>query len=435
MHEHRSHRARLRWVVSPCVLTLLFVLGRQGSHRAFAATVGFEDAPHTSASAPVALDGTVGVREVFHLNNEIQAKQQRLNELQKKIEQYRQSIVQAQGQAGTLQRRLAVLEDRIAKRRLDIEKISTEREQVELEIQATRLELGQARDRIARQRRLLTALLVELRAADAQPALQIVLADASISSYFAHRNRVTQTQERLRGLLVQVRSDREGLEETEHTLTERETELHALADKLSVEQGELREEQDGKARLLGETQSSERRYQQLVVGLKAEQEQIDQDIVTLEATVRKQLEAIDADFGKLGRVAFSWAVPNRGIAAYFHDPEYPYRYIFEHPAIDIRASQGDPIRAAAPGYVARAKDAGFGYSYIMIIHPGGFSTVYGHVSRIDVQEGTYVTRGQVIGAVGGTPGTRGAGRLTTGAHLHFEVRLNGIPVNPLNYLL
>jgi len=400
-----------------------------------AATVGEAEriAPPSSA-APAAPDAA-GVREIFRLNDEVKAKQRRLDELQDAIERHRKSISRAQGQTRTLQHQLAVVEDRIAKKRLDIEKVLTEREQVELEIRATRLELDEARTRIVRRRRLLVALVRELRSSDAEPALHIVLANASIGSYFSQRNRLALAQGQLRRLLVEVRADREELESAERLLADRQEELNALASKLQEERGALQEEQDGKERLLITTKSNERRYQDLVAELKAEVAQVDQEIISLEARVRKQLEAIDADFGKLGRVAFSWPVPNRGITTYFYDPEYPFRYIFEHPGIDIRASQGSPIAAAAPGYVARAKDAGFGYSYIMLIHPGGFSTVYGHVSRIDVPEGAYVTRGQVIGAVGGKPGTRGAGRLTTGAHLHLEVRLNGIPANPLNYLL
>jgi murein DD-endopeptidase MepM/ murein hydrolase activator NlpD len=101
--------------------------------------------------------------------------------------------------------------------------------------------------------------------------------------------------------------------------------------------------------------------------------------------------------------------------------------------MDLAGPQGTAIETAAPGYVARVyKGQDYGY-YVMIIHANGFATLYAHMSRIDVEVDQYVGRGQVIGLTGGRPGTSGAG-FSTGPHLHFEVRLNGIPVNPLAYL-
>lgn len=70
----------------------------------------------------------------------------------------------------------------------------------------------------------------------------------------------------------------------------------------------------------------------------------------------------------------------------------------------------------------------------MIIHANGLSTVYGHVNKIFVSEGDFVVQGDPIGASGAMPGTCGSGPFTTGPHMHFEVRLNGIPVDPLGYL-
>ncbi|HVY55588.1 MAG TPA: peptidoglycan DD-metalloendopeptidase family protein [Thermodesulfobacteriota bacterium] len=102
-----------------------------------------------------------------------------------------------------------------------------------------------------------------------------------------------------------------------------------------------------------------------------------------------------------------------------------------HWGIDIPAPNGTPIRAAADGLVLISSDGmnGFsGYGRIVIIEHGkGISTLYAHNSRNDVKPGTCVRAGETIAEVGATGNA-------TGSHLHFEVRKNGKPVNPLNYL-
>ncbi|HET7718394.1 MAG TPA: peptidoglycan DD-metalloendopeptidase family protein [Acidimicrobiales bacterium] len=98
-----------------------------------------------------------------------------------------------------------------------------------------------------------------------------------------------------------------------------------------------------------------------------------------------------------------------------------------HTGIDYGASEGTPIRASADGVVVSASWYG-GYGNATIIdHGGGIATLVGHQSSMSVSAGQKVTQGQTIGRVGCTGDC-------TGPHVHFEVRVNGDPVNPANYL-
>ena len=100
----------------------------------------------------------------------------------------------------------------------------------------------------------------------------------------------------------------------------------------------------------------------------------------------------------------------------------------QHNAIDISSAVGQPVRSPADGIVVKAEWAnGYG-NVIYVSHGYGYSTRYGHLKGFAVRPGTRVKRGDVIGYVGST------GR-STGPHLHYEVRMNNNPVNPLEYIL
>lgn len=98
-----------------------------------------------------------------------------------------------------------------------------------------------------------------------------------------------------------------------------------------------------------------------------------------------------------------------------------------HNAIDISTATGQAVRAPADGIVVKSEWAnGYG-NVIFISHGYGYSTRYGHLRAFKVKPGERIKRGDILGFVGST------GR-STGPHLHYEVRLNGKPVNPLEYI-
>lgn len=106
-----------------------------------------------------------------------------------------------------------------------------------------------------------------------------------------------------------------------------------------------------------------------------------------------------------------------------------------HGGVDIGVPSGSPILAATAGTVTHAGNddpGGYG-TWVEITAPDGTATRYGHMSGINVKQGQTVSAGQIIGASGGIPGSPGAGN-SRGAHLHFEVRKGGTPVDPMSFL-
>jgi len=102
-------------------------------------------------------------------------------------------------------------------------------------------------------------------------------------------------------------------------------------------------------------------------------------------------------------------------------------YLKLHTGIDFGVGYGTPIHACDSGLVIYATWMG-GYGNVIIVdHGHGISTLYAHQSSLAVGTGSLVARGQVVGYVGSTG-------FSTGPHLHFEVRVNGNPVDPMGYL-
>jgi murein DD-endopeptidase MepM/ murein hydrolase activator NlpD len=145
--------------------------------------------------------------------------------------------------------------------------------------------------------------------------------------------------------------------------------------------------------------------------------------------IEKEMRAHEAMLRERGYSPSIWPVVGKLESGFGgrRNPFGGWGYEF-HTGQDIDAPPGAPVIAGATGQVIFVGwQNGYG-QLIVIDHGGGLTTRYGHLSHIDVQLGQVVNRGEFIGKVGST------GR-STGPHLHYEVRLNDEPVNPLQYLL
>jgi len=182
------------------------------------------------------------------------------------------------------------------------------------------------------------------------------------------------------------------------------------------------------------------RQREYIASLQTQIQQIERQNSDLERSSMELTQAIRRNLGR-GEGYFgsgSMIRPiNTWISSYFGYRVHPiFKRRVHHNGIDFAATTGTRIRAAESGYVIVAGQGGAyrGYGKITVLDHGKrradgkrLSTVYAHQSRILVKEGDYVKQGEDIGLVGSTG-------YSTGPHLHFEVREDGIAVNPLKYL-
>lgn len=380
-------------------------------------------------------------KEIEEIEQQIEAKEKEIKELEEEEKLYQEKIEQIRQEATTLKNQIAILDNQIAKTRLEIEKQEKEIEYLDLSIKNIQFRILEKERQIEKQKEQMKKILQAIYKEDQNSYLTTLLLNPNLSVFVDKIYYLRTLEENLVDSWQKLETIKLALEEQKLAKRQQINELESSKVELENQKAKLDINKQAKSVLLDQSRGAEWKFQSLLAQAVEEQRAREREIEELERIARQKLAELEKEeklekLEKEGTVVFSWPVPSQIITCPFHDPDYPYRHIIgEHSGIDLRASQGTPVRAAASGYVAQAKHGGMGYSYVMIVHNETFSTLYGHLSEISVVQGEYVRRGEVIGKSGGLPGTPGAGSFSTGPHLHFEVRMNGIPVDPLNYLL
>lgn len=220
------------------------------------------------------------------------------------------------------------------------------------------------------------------------------------------------------GRLNNLNTQCKDIEQTKKKWEEEKKRVEALVKSIAEKKAYIEKKKNEKLAYLEKVRTQKRYQQQVVATLERESKEIEQMIRRLASSNIQKAQKGRLSWPVIGAITSGFGMrrhPLLGGAPLFHT------------GIDIGASYGTPIRAVASGRVIFAGWYG-GYGNMIIIdHGGRISTVYGHLSKIVVKVGEEVAEGDVIGYVGSTG-------LSTGPHLHFEVRINGDPVDPLTWL-
>ncbi len=205
------------------------------------------------------------------------------------------------------------------------------------------------------------------------------------------------------------------------TLAQDRAYLTALAAQAAARRREIATQAQAKRAMLVHVQTERAAYERVV-------RELERNSRDLEVLIRRAQSPPPRTSVAEARSPFAFLWPARGVFTsgfgIRRHPIFGIRHL--HTGVDIAASWGAPVLAAADGRVIYAGWFG-GYGKIVIIdHGQGMSTLYGHLLQMLVSAGDAVHRGQPIGRIGSTG-------YSTGPHLHFEIRVNGRPVNPTSF--
>ncbi|HEV2999495.1 MAG TPA: peptidoglycan DD-metalloendopeptidase family protein [Solirubrobacteraceae bacterium] len=356
--------------------------------------------------------------KIDRARDQVQRKKGTERVLSSDIAAYSRRISRLQGKIGGLQAR----QDRI---QADLDAKKAELIRLQTRLRDERARLTRLRERLDETRKQLAVRLVEIYKADKPDVLSVVLNSDGFADLLERGEFIQRIAEQDRRIVTTVRDAKAESEATEATLDaleRRQQRVTAIVLRRRNEIAEVKMQLVGTRVGLENTRDGKR----AALGrVRSERHEIEEDLEAMEAQqakIQAQLSGVPAGPIRAGSGAMIWPV-NGPITGVFGEARPGHM----HAGLDIAAPEGTPIRAAQSGRVVLLGWTGGYGNYTCVQHGGSLSTCYAHQSRYGTSMGASVSQGQVIGYVGNTGHS-------FGAHLHFEVRVNGSPVNPMGYL-
>jgi len=339
--------------------------------------------------------------------------------VQKSIEEKKKELTQKNEEIKTLSQQVAELQHDLDALNAELANLQVRLTAAEEELREKEKELEVVEQRLNERREVFQKRLVAVYKEGKIDYLEVLLEAESMTDFLV----------RSKFLAALTQYDMDLLEEIERQRVLAEEQKNAVEQKLN-EIAQLKDETEKQKEALAVKQNE---HKNIIAALNTEKSTIEKALKEEErdsqllATKIRQLQKPSAP--SRGTGVFTWPLPGYSrITSSYGMRNHPILGSTKmHTGVDLGAPSGARVVAADSGTVIFVGWFGSYGNTIIIDHGKGLSTLYAHLSAFEVGEGTQVSRGDTVGRVGSTG-------LSTGPHLHFEVRLNGNPVNPLQYV-
>lgn len=365
------------------------------------------------------------------LQSQLDSKQAQLADVQDKkgvltttISTYGERIDSLEGEVADLRRREAEVQARLAAKQAELD-----RAQAELGQAKRRLEV--LRGRLKRSLIVLRDRLVAIYESGTPDALTVILSANGFDDLVNRTEYLNRIQNLDEAIVSRVRSLRDQTKRTVRKLRIVKDQIKAARDAIAAEERQVASARAAVERRQADLIAARAKRQSALDSIRATERELEGDVSDIQGQIQAQLQAVPSAALPAGPGAPSssgliWPVNGPVVSGFgwrFGGGEF-------HEGIDIAVPSGTPIMAAASGTVvleqSEASSGGYG-NFTCIDHGGGLSTCYAHQQSFAVSSGQQVSQGQVIGYSDCTG-------YCFGPHVHFEVRVNGVPQDPLAYL-
>ena len=352
--------------------------------------------------------------------------------LKVKINRTKQELLQKKRKERSVLSNLLKQQKELASLEKNYEKVNGQLNQTEKQVNQTQRELDMLQRNIAAleaklqaRRELMNKRLVAIYKYGPLTYWQILLSSDSFGDLISSFGSVAYFVRADLGLIAEVEATQSKVAEQKAQVEQRRAEIEVKLKQIEVLQKKVSQEQQKVLQKVTSTKTELSKIQNDRLRLERALEELEKTSREIEAQIRRSQEGTKGKV--LGTGQMIWPVRGRISSPFgwrFHPLLKKQKY---HSGIDLAVPTGTPVKAADSGVVLVSGWRGGYGNFVAIDHGKGISTCYGHNSRLLVRVGQRVAKGQQI-AISGSTG------LSTGPHLHFEVRVNGNPVNPLAYL-